>query len=90
MDTPRAGDHAIPGNALGVHAEVIALMQHEPVELRERALVEEHFEPLARRLFAGLVLPLDALPPAPRLGGVVATVEFFEAVLERHEDGSLA
>jgi hypothetical protein len=36
------------------------------------------------------VLPLDALPPAPRLGGVVATVEFFKAVLERHEDGSLA
>jgi len=35
------------------------------------------------------VLPLDALRPAPRLGGVVAAMEFFEAVLERHEDGSL-
>jgi hypothetical protein len=90
VDTPRTGDHAIPRNALGVHAEVIALMQHEPVELCERALVEKHFEPLPRRLLTRLVLPLDALPPAPRFGGVMAAMEFFEAVLERHEDGSLA
>ena len=84
VDAPRARHHAVARDALGVHAEIVALVDDEAVQLGERALVEEDLEPLARRLLPRLVLPLDALGPAGRLGGLVATVEFLEAILERH------
>ena len=43
-----------------LHAEIGAAVLDEHVELLERALVEEEFDPLARRQLAALVLGIDA------------------------------
>ena len=89
VDAPRARHHAVTRDALGVHAEVVVLVDHEAIHLRERPLVEEDFESLAGRFLPRLVLALDPLRPARRVGGVVAAVEFLEAILEGHGCGSL-
>ena len=84
MDAPGARDDAIAGNPLLVHAEIAALMDDEPVDLREGALVEKELQALPRGLLAGAVLPGDALRPSCQLGRLVPAVEFLEAVLEGH------
>src|SRR5262249_40299588 len=80
VDATGACDHAVTGNALRVHSEIAALVDDEAVHLGERALVEEHLEPLARRLLARLVLTFDALESAAGLGGAIAAGGFFEGV----------
>ena len=84
MDAPGAGDDAVAGNLLLVHAEVVALMDDEPVHLGEASLVQQQLEPLARGLLAPRVLAGDPLGTARQHGGEVAAVEFVEAVLEGH------
>src|SRR5262249_56906658 len=86
VDATGACDHAVTGNALRVHSEIAALVDDEAVHLGERALVEEHLEPLARRLLARLVLTFDALESAAGLGGAIAAVELFEAGLGGHRE----
>src|SRR5262249_38322922 len=79
-----ASDDPIAGDALLVHVEVMALVDDEPIELRERALVEEELEPLARGLLAGLVLAPDSLGSSRQLGREVAAAELVESLLEGH------
>src|SRR3546814_16223865 len=69
VDRARPGDDAIPGNPLVLHAEIDAVMLDIGVEFLERALVEQHVEPLARGQLALGVLGVDALLPAPRREG---------------------
>ena len=84
VDAPGARDDAVARDPLLVHAEVPALMDDEPVDLREGALVEEELQALPRGLLAGTVLPGDALRPSGQLGRLVPAVEFLEAALEGH------
>ena len=72
MHASGAHHHSVAGDALGVHPEVMSLMHHQLVHLRERALVEEELEALAGGFFPGLVLALDALRPPAEVGGLVA------------------
>ncbi len=65
LDAAEPGDDAVAGDALALHAEVVAAVHDEAVHLLERTGVEEQVEPLARGELARGVLPLDALLPAP-------------------------
>src|SRR5207247_4504680 len=55
-----AGDDAVAGDALLLHAEVGAAVDDELVELLERAVVEEELDALARGELPLGVLPGDA------------------------------
>ena len=59
IDRAMAGDDAVAGNALILHAEIGAAMLHEHVVFLEAALIEQHMDPLARRQLALGVLGLD-------------------------------
>src|SRR5262249_52484604 len=72
------------GNLLVPDAEVEALVDDEAVDLGERPLVEQQFEPLARGLLARLVLALDPLDTAAELGRAIPRVELVETILEGH------
>ena len=73
VDRAPAGDHAVAGRPVGVHAEIGAAMRLVGVVFLERALVEQHVEALARRQLALGVLRVDALLPAaePRLAAML-------------------
>src|SRR3546814_16130507 len=66
VDRPRSGDDAVAGDLLLLHPELDAIMHDIGVELLERAFVEQHVEPFARRDFALRMLHIDALLPDPR------------------------
>ena len=55
---PVAGDDAVAGHDLLLHAEVAAAVGDELVDLLEGAGIEEQLDALARGQLAGLVLPL--------------------------------
>ncbi len=59
-------------------------MNNQLVEFLETALVQQKFDPLARRHFARFVLPVDSLRPASGLCGLVAAIEFRRQVVEGH------
>src|SRR2546430_7396951 len=63
-----AGHHAVAEILLVGETEVAGAVGDEPVELDERARVEQRVEPLARRQLALLVLRLDAVGAAAQLG----------------------
>ena len=84
MDAPGAGDDAVAEHLLVFHAEVVALVDHELVDLEEGAGIEQQLEPLARGLLAGLVLAPDAVLAAAQLGLGVTPMELGEAVLGGH------
>ena len=44
-----------------VHAEIVAAMRYEHVELLERTLVQKHLDTLARRVLALGMLGVDTL-----------------------------
>jgi hypothetical protein len=88
MDPAGARDDAVAGDPLAGHVEVVALVDHELVDLDERAGVEQELEPLARGLLAGLVLAANALGAAGELGRRVAPTQLLEAVMTRHQAGS--
>ena len=68
LHAPDAGDHAVAGDHLLLHAEVAAAVGDELVELLERAGVEEQFHPLAGGQLARLVLLAQARLAAAQLG----------------------
>ena len=66
VDRAPAGDDAVAGDLLLLHAEIGGAVLDEHVELLERALVEQQLDALARGQLAALVLRLDArLSPPP-------------------------
>ena len=77
-----AGDQAVAGDDLGVHAEVAAAVLDEFVEFFEGSFVEEEFDAFANGEFAFLVLALAAFRPAAGFRGGVAVAKFFEAIHE--------
>ena len=80
VDVAVAGDEAIAGDDLLIHAEVAAAMGDELVELFEGAFVEEQFDALAGGELALLVLAVAAVVAAALLGRGVAAVELVELV----------
>ena len=71
VDAPVAGDDAVAGNDLLVHAEVAAAVRDELVDLLERAGIEQEVDALARGQLAGLVLAAQALLAAAQLGAAL-------------------
>src|SRR5438093_7236462 len=71
VDAARARDDAVAGKLLLGHVEVVALMDHELVDLDEGPGVEQKLEPLAGRFLPGLVLAADAFLTAGLHGGGV-------------------
>src|SRR5262249_48958870 len=84
VDASRAGDDPITRDLLLVHAEVVALMDHELVDLNERAGVEEQIEPLPRRLLPCLMLAPDPIFAAAQLGLRVTARELVEPLVQGH------
>jgi hypothetical protein len=80
VDGAPAGDDAVAGDLLLLHAELVRAVLDEHVELLERAFVEQELDALAGGELAALVLRLDALVAAagPRL--FAALFEFVEDV----------
>ena len=78
VDAPVAGDEAIPRGGGLVHAEIVAAMHQQPVQLFEAALVEQQLQPLARRELSLFVLALTPLRPAAIQGGCVAARELLQ------------
>jgi len=78
-----AGDDAVAGNDLILHAEVDAAMGDELVHFLERARVEQQFDALARRQLAGVVVPLEPLVAAAQLGAAFEIGEDVSSQPER-------
>src|SRR5207244_9537009 len=84
VDEAVAGDHAVAGDALLGHAEVLAAMLHQLVNLLEAPLIEKQVEPLAGRELPVGVLARHAFRAAARLRQLVPPPEFVKPFLERH------
>ena len=80
VDVAVAGDEAVAGDDLLLHAEVAAAMRDELVEFFEGAFVEEQFDALAGGKFALFVLAVAAVFATTLLGGGVAAAELLELV----------
>jgi hypothetical protein len=76
-----AGDHAVAGDLVLLHAELDRAMLDEHVEFLERAFIQQQLDALAGGQLAAGVLRLDALVAAALLGSGAAFVECFEDVL---------
>ena len=72
VDAAVAGDEAVAGDALGVHAEVCRAMGYKFVGLLEGAFVEQEVDALAGGELAGLLLAGAALGAAALFGDRVA------------------
>src|SRR5665213_299718 len=80
VDRAPAGDHAVAGEALLFHAEVVTAVLDEHAALLEGVFVEKNVETFAGGELALGVLGLDA-PGAPAGAGLCAALfEFFEDV----------
>ena len=88
MNPARARDDAVAGCSLGGHVEVVALVNHELVDLRERSGIEQDLEPLTRGLLAGFVLATYPLLAAGQLGLRMSAMKLVEAILMRHQGPS--
>ena len=84
VDARGARDDAVAQHLLVGHAEVGGLMDDEPVQLLERALVDEPGDALPRRPLAGSMLPGDALGPAPELRRSAEARQLGETLVEVH------
>jgi hypothetical protein len=76
VDRTRTGDHAVAGDDLLVHAEFNAIVLDIHVGLFEAALVEQHFDPLARGQLALGVLGIDPFLSAAHARGCPALFHF--------------
>jgi hypothetical protein len=74
---------------VALHAEIGAAVLDEHVVFLERALVEQHVEPLARRQLALGVLRVDPLLPAAEPGFRAALLQLFENFLHFLHDRHL-
>ena len=63
-----AGDDAVAGNDLLVHAEIAAAVGDELVDFFEGAGIEQEIDPLARRQLSRIVLALLARLAASQFG----------------------
>ena len=81
-----AGDDAVAGDELLVHAEIAAAVGDQLVELLERAGIEQQLDPLAGGQLAGFVLAREALGAAAQLG---APLEVGEDVFGFHRGSSI-
>src|SRR5437764_9482100 len=79
-----AGHHAVAEILLVGEAEVAGAVGDEPVELHERARVEQRIEPLTRRQLALVVLGLDAVGAAAELGLGALLLEELEFLSHGH------
>ena len=61
IDGAPAGDNTIAGHLLAVHAEIVAIMLNEHVELFEAALIQQQADPLTSCELSLAVLSVD--PP---------------------------
>src|SRR5439155_6906391 len=84
VDEAVAGDHAVAGDALLGHAEVLAAVLHQVINLLEAPLIEKQIDPLARRELPVGVLARHAFRAAARLGQLVPPPELVKPFLERH------
>ncbi len=80
VDRAPAGDDAVAGDFLLLHAEVAGAVFDEHVEFLERALVEQQFDALARRQLAALVLRGDADLAAAELCVLAAKIQLLDDV----------
>ncbi|GJE59385.1 hypothetical protein MPOCJGCO_1476 [Methylobacterium trifolii] len=76
-----AGDDAVAGDLLLLHAEIGGAVLHEHVELLERPVVEEEFDAFARGELATFVLGVHALLTAAEAGLRAPLLELLENVL---------
>ena len=74
----------IAADALVLHVEILATVNHEAVELFESVGVEQQIDALARGQLAGVVLTLDASLAAALARFVLAALELFEPVVVCH------
>ena len=72
---PGAGDDAVAGDDLLVHAEIAAAVRDELVDFVERSGIEQQIDPLARRQLAGVVLPFEAILAAAEFGAALEVCE---------------
>ena len=77
-------DHAVAADALVLHAEITATVNHEAVELFEGVGVEQQIETLARGQLTGVVLALDASLAAAFAGFPLAALELRETIFVCH------
>ena len=75
VDATVAGDDAVAGHDLLLHAEVAAAVGDEGVELFERVAVEEQQHALARGQLARVALALQPLFPTAQRGPALKVVE---------------
>ena len=78
-----AGDHAVAGNALAVHAEVVAVVLDEHVPFLEGPFVEQDVDALARRQLALAVLRRDPALAAAHAGPAAFFFELIDDVVHR-------
>ena len=83
VDGAPAGDDAVAGHLVLLHAELGRAVLDEHVELLERALVEQKLDALARGQFAAGVLRLDALLAAAELRARAPFLKGVQDVLHR-------
>ena len=81
VDGAPAGDDAVAGHLVLLHAELGGAMLDEHVEFLERSLVEQQLDALARGQLAAGVLRLDALLAAAELGARAPFLEGVQDVL---------
>src|SRR5262249_43931906 len=80
VDFPVAGDDAVAGDLLRLHAEVGAAVGDVLVDLGERAGIAQHLEPLARGQLAGLVLACNPLAASAQLRAPIQLGQLLERV----------
>ena len=97
VDRPVPAHHTVAGDALALHPEVVAAVDHQRIHLDERAGIEQQVDALVRRQLPGVVLALDALGAAAQARSGKAAVEVFEFAVgrahrcrRRRHDGSPA
>ncbi len=81
IDRTLAGDHAVAGNLLFLHAEIGTLVLDEHVIFLERAFIEQGLDTLARGEFAFLVLAFNALLAAAETRTLAACFQLLDNVL---------
>ena len=84
VDLAVAGDDGVAEEVLLVHAELGRAVDHQLVELLERARVEEDVDALAGGQLAALVLRFDALQAAAEASLILHLEESFEPFFVRH------
>ena len=89
VDAAGAGDDPVARDPLLRHPEVVALVDHEPVDLDERAGIEQQLEPLARGLLPRLVLAAHALLAAAQLRLGVPSAQLLEGFVGAHRRPSV-